>query len=129
MVCEGIDTIAKLFLNGFPIAFTKDQFMRYIFDVSNLLVVGTNKLQVNFISAVEYASQLNATYPYELPITDLDQYQHGYMGRNFVRKSQCSFSWDWGPSFPSSGIYKPIYLLATNDPLLLDAVPDRKSVV
>ncbi len=29
-----------------------------------------------------------------------------------VRKMQCSFGWDITPSFPSSGIYKPIFLEA-----------------
>jgi len=24
-----------------------------------------------------------------------------------IRKQQCSFGWDWGPRFPTSGIYRP----------------------
>ena len=31
--------------------------------------------------------------------------------RAYIRKAQYSFGWDWGPSFPTMGIYKPIYLL------------------
>jgi beta-mannosidase len=29
---------------------------------------------------------------------------------NHLRKMQASFSWDWGPSFPTVGIWRPILL-------------------
>ncbi|KAH9369253.1 hypothetical protein HPB48_012329 [Haemaphysalis longicornis] len=31
--------------------------------------------------------------------------QNGQCHVNFIRKMPCSFSWDWGPSFPSTGIW------------------------
>ena len=30
--------------------------------------------------------------------------------RNFVRKEQCDFGWDWGPCFVPAGIWLPIYI-------------------
>ncbi|KAG0046825.1 hypothetical protein BGZ83_008003 [Gryganskiella cystojenkinii] len=36
--------------------------------------------------------------------------QHGFRRRNFLRKQQCAFSWDWGPAFAPCGIWKPISL-------------------
>ena len=36
--------------------------------------------------------------------------QKGECHVNFVRKMQCSFSWDWGPTFASSGIVRDIEL-------------------
>lgn len=36
--------------------------------------------------------------------------QHGECQVNFLRKQQCSFSWDWGPAFAPIGINGPILL-------------------
>lgn len=78
LVCDGIDTISRIYINGFiPIAETNDQFMRYIFDVTAFIQVGTNTIQIELLSAVNYTAGLNSSYPYPLPITDLEQYQHG----------------------------------------------------
>ncbi len=30
--------------------------------------------------------------------------------RAYIRKAQYSYGWDWGPSFPTMGIWKPVYL-------------------
>lgn len=30
---------------------------------------------------------------------------------NYLRKMQCSFGWDWGPAFPSVGIWYYNYTL------------------
>ena len=27
-----------------------------------------------------------------------------------IRTMQAQFSWDWGPAFPTMGIYKPIFI-------------------
>ena len=34
---------------------------------------------------------------------------------NHIRKMQASFAWDWGPAFPSVGIWKPISVV--RDPI------------
>lgn len=36
---------------------------------------------------------------------------------------QASFSWDWGPSFPSMGIWKPVYLQAFDEAAIEYVVP------
>jgi beta-mannosidase len=41
--------------------------------------------------------------------------QHGECHVNFIRKMQCSFSWDWGPTFASSGIVRDIELQIGNE--------------
>jgi beta-mannosidase len=40
----------------------------------------------------------------------------GVCHANHIRKMQASFSWDWGPAFPSSGIWLPIRLALTDHP-------------
>ncbi|VIO90956.1 Uncharacterized protein BM_BM675 [Brugia malayi] len=38
------------------------------------------------------------------PVCPVSEFQ-GECHINFIRKTQASFSWDWGPSFPTVGIW------------------------
>lgn len=64
---------------------------------------GENELKVTFISPVEsalYRSEKHFTAPECVPSD-----YHGECHVNQLRKMQASFSWDWGPAFPSVGIW------------------------
>ena len=67
--------------------------------------VGVNTVKVKFWSAVNYASEEQVKYPYAVTPDCPPDVQHGECHANFIRKEQCSFSWDWGPSFPNAGIW------------------------
>ena len=103
LVCEGLDTVATLSLNGAKIAKTESMHLSYRFDVKDKLRPGENILSVDFASALQYAQAQverlgfmpNSGYP--LPF-------------NFIRKMACNFGWDWGPTFITAGVWKPIYL-------------------
>ena len=66
---------------------------------------GTNNITVQFVSAVNYAASQFKAYPYVVPPVCPPPVQHGQCHPNFIRKEQASFSWDWGPSFPTQGIW------------------------
>lgn len=51
--------------------------------------------------------QQAVSYPYSVP-DGFHPAQNGERHRNFIRKEQCSFAWDWGPCFATCGIWKPI---------------------
>ncbi|KAJ3325578.1 hypothetical protein HDV06_003396 [Boothiomyces sp. JEL0866] len=107
LIFEGIDTVAELVLNGAVVGKSDNQFRSFIIHVTEFLKSGNNTLEVKISSAVKYALKKSQEYPYEVP----DQFapeQSGERNRNFIRKNQCSFSWDWGPCFATMGIYKPI---------------------
>ncbi|KAF8985953.1 hypothetical protein BGZ46_000039 [Entomortierella lignicola] len=109
--CEGLDTITTVYLNGTPIGSTNNQFRRYLFDVSSTLQKGSNLLCIKFEDAVSYANAKAKSYPYYVPdLFNMSSAQHGFPFRNFIRKEQCSFSWDWGPAFAPCGIWRPISL-------------------
>ncbi|RKO99459.1 hypothetical protein CXG81DRAFT_20452 [Caulochytrium protostelioides] len=121
LVCEGLDTIAQITLNGQPVAKTSNQFRRYVFAVGRHLKSGKNSLAITFTSPIKYAQRESFSYPYKVPAIN-DEAQHGEPARNFIRKSQCSFSWDWGPAYPTVGIWQPIYLVdPTRTPWIQDA--------
>ena len=43
--------------------------------------------------------------PYPIPPEKKPSCQHAENHANMIRKEQCSFAWDWGPSFPTQGIW------------------------
>lgn len=102
LVFNGIDTISEIFLNDMKLGDTENMFLCYRYDVTNILKDGNNKLKVVFHSAVKYAllqDSGNKKYPISY-----------FSGRVNIRKAQYSFGWDWGPSFPTCGIWRDVFL-------------------
>lgn len=102
LVFEGLDTVATIHLNGKPLAEVANQHRSYRFDVGALLVSGRNQLTVAFRSPVRYANAESVRLgarprPYPMPY-------------EAIRKSACSFGWDWGTATFTSGIWRPVRL-------------------
>jgi beta-mannosidase len=104
LVFDGLDTIARIELNGSLIAQTQNMFRSYRFDVRKLLKRTGNELRITFASPVKYAFAMRDKLGH-LPWTN------GAGGPfNFIRKMACNFGWDWGPVFVTSGIWKGVRL-------------------
>lgn len=113
LVFDGVDTVASISLNGIVLGKTDNMFRRYDFSVRDLLSDGENVLEVHFLSPVLYASERrNAHASYIVPPECPPDVQKGECHVNFIRKEQSSFSWDWGPSFPTLGLWKGVRLEA-----------------
>ncbi|GAA3030642.1 glycosyl hydrolase 2 galactose-binding domain-containing protein [Streptosporangium longisporum] len=102
LVCEGLDTVATVELNGVRVASTANQHRSYRLPVRELLREGRNTLRVRFDSPVAYAEARRAELG-ERP----GAYEAPYQ---FIRKMACNFGWDWGPAVVTSGIWRPIGL-------------------
>ena len=102
LVFEGLDTITEIFLNQQKLASTKNMFRSYRFKVNEYLQAEQNKLQIIFKSARHYGHE------YVPQIRQMATARHAE--RVFVRKSQYSFGWDWGPQFATCGLWKAVYL-------------------
>ena len=70
-----------------------------------ILQLGMNIVQFDFTSAVSEAAAIASRYPYTVPPDCPPALQDGECHVNFIRKQASSFSWDWGPSFPTQGIW------------------------
>lgn len=110
IVFDGIDTVSTIYLNGVKIAETDNMFMQHRVDVTDVIGIGENKLEV----VIHSIRKELAKYPEE-----------GYFGcfnvqRIFIRKAQCHFSWDWAPDFPATGIWKDVYLETRKDTYIND---------
>lgn len=104
LILEGVDTAAEIFLNGIFIGKVENMFLRYNFPLLENLHKGDNLLSIKFTPPLDYAVENKQS---------IDQFPSArHPDRVFIRKSQYSFGWDWGPSFPTMGIWKPIYIKA-----------------
>ncbi|XP_031231470.1 beta-mannosidase isoform X1 [Mastomys coucha] len=114
LIFDGVDTVAEILFNNVTVGKTDNMFTGYSFDVTNV-VKDVNSLKLRFQSAVHYAerqSKAHARYPVPPECPPVEQ--KGECHVNFIRKAQCSFSWDWGPSFPSQGVWRDVRLEAYN---------------
>uniref|UniRef100_A0A8D1TM09 Beta-mannosidase n=1 Tax=Sus scrofa TaxID=9823 RepID=A0A8D1TM09_PIG len=114
LVFEGIDTVANVLLNNVSVGKTDNMFRRYSFDITHV-IKAVNFIELHFQSAVLYARNRSEAHTcYEVPPKCPPPVQKGECHVNFIRKEQCSFSWDWGPSFPTQGIWKDVRIEAYN---------------
>jgi beta-mannosidase len=100
LVCDGLDTVASLTLNGVPIGSVANQHRRYRFDLRGVLVPGPNHLVIEFESALEAAEAMQRRLGRRPQV-----YPHPYA---MVRKSACNFGWDWGPEVITAGVWRAI---------------------
>ncbi|XP_050194015.1 beta-mannosidase [Myiozetetes cayanensis] len=114
LVFEGVDTVAQILLNNVTVGRTDNMFNRYSFDITSV-IKEVNFVEVRFLSAVSYAAEQSRCHKaYSIPPACPPPEQKGECHVNFIRKEQCSFSWDWGPSFPTQGIWKDVRIEAYN---------------
>ncbi len=114
LVADGLDTLATLTLNGQEVARTENMFVGYRFSVKDKLRPGRNELVVAFANPMDYIRARQRP-------DDLPEFNDPIGGCKHIRKQPCSFGWDWGPRFATSGIYRDIRLEAWSGRRLLNA--------
>ncbi|MHC4985478.1 MAG: glycoside hydrolase family 2 protein [Planctomycetota bacterium] len=119
--CDGLDTLAKIEINGRAVGRTDNMFRSWEFDVASHLTVGVNELRITFASPVAEGIRRDKARRLEAVGDDTK-----LVGSNHLRKEQCNFGWDWGPMCATSGIWRPIRLVAFNT-ARLDDVETRQT--
>ncbi|EFX88257.1 hypothetical protein DAPPUDRAFT_311672 [Daphnia pulex] len=117
LVFYGVDTVADIELNGSPLGATNNMFIRYKYNIKDFLKTDvSNELLIRFKSPVKYARDRYDEQAVDYPVlpTCLDPAYQGECHANHIRKMQSSFSWDWGPAFPTVGLWHPVKLEAYN---------------
>ncbi|MFC1923217.1 glycoside hydrolase family 2 protein, partial [Chloroflexota bacterium] len=104
LVCDGLDTLATVALNGHELGQTDNMFRRYEWEIRSLLdAEGANGLTISFFSPVKYTAEKQS-------IRALPGVSQAIPGSPHLRKAPCQFGWDWGPQLPPVGIWKDIRL-------------------
>ena len=109
----GLDTVATVLLNGETLGEANNMFLPYEFDVTDRLRDGANEIRVDFRSAKGVGEERRAAYFAEAAEADgaFPEEVSRFDARSFVRKMQCAYGWDWGPSLVSCGLWGPVSLL------------------
>jgi beta-mannosidase len=103
LVCDGLDTLATVSLNGRELGRAANMFRQYRWDVKPLLKAGENDLRIAFDSPVRFAAAQQA-------IRRMPGVSQAIPGGPYLRKAPCQFGWDWGPQLPPIGVWKDIRL-------------------
>ncbi|KAI6083436.1 glycoside hydrolase family 2 protein [Hypoxylon rubiginosum] len=113
LLFNGLDTFADIRLCSQDVASTNNQFRQYFFDVTDILSscdTESPELQVAFGSAPTIVDNIanqpgQETWPYPVEIA------FEFPNRQFMRKEQSDFGWDWGPAFAPAGIWQKAWVL------------------
>lgn len=106
LCCDGLDTVADIFLNGVLIKEADNMHLRYQIACTELLKDGENELKIHIHSAIRYMEEHIPEQGKEIHYTPC-----GAMKNNqYIRKAHSMFGWDWGPQLPDMGIWRDIYV-------------------
>lgn len=101
LVIEGLDTIAKITINGQMVGETNNAYRTYRFDIKHLIQSDNNSITIYFKSPFAFIRENNKLKANKnLGMT--------VEGTSCIRKPAYHFGWDWGPNLPPVGISKSI---------------------
>ena len=100
--CDGLDTVADLYLNGTLLGNVNNMHRTWEFDIKDLLK-DENELKVYFHSPTKFIK--DAFESRETPAKGSEDAMPGFV---YMRKAHCMFGWDWGAHLPDAGIFRPI---------------------
>jgi beta-mannosidase len=124
LVFDGLDTYAKVLLNGKEILDADNMYRRWRVAVAGKLKAKGNELRVVFRSPINEDLAKVTGSGYELPAVN-DQ---GEKTSVYTRKAPYSFGWDWGPRFVTCGVWKPVRLEAWDDARIVDVAVRQKEL-
>lgn len=104
LICDGLDTLADVYINGVLLGHANNMFRRWEWNVKDVLRSGENEIKVYFEAPLRYVAGKQIQHSFEI-------YGGGVIpGGAYLRKSPCHFGWDWGPQLPPIGIWKDLRL-------------------
>ena len=113
--CEGLDTLAAVYINGAEAGRADNMHRVWEFDVKDLLREGENTIAVHFASPTKFIRESYAADP-------ADGTADAMEGFPSLRKAHCMFGWDWGPRLPDAGIWRDISLIGVDTARIRDVL-------
>lgn len=109
LVFEGLDTRADVYLEDRLVLIADNMFRSWRIPLDSFRGRDSLDLSVVIHPAIQYGAGLAETVPWTYP-ADSDPYS----GKPsvFVRKAPYQFGWDFAPSMPGGGIWRPVRLEA-----------------
>lgn len=108
LIFEGLDTFARIFLNGKPVMQTDNMFVAWEQEVKEWLVVGENRLTVQFTSPLKAVEPIYRQTGIDYPADNDRSTPHLSV---YARKAPYHYGWDWGIRMVGCGIWRPARLM------------------
>lgn len=106
---DGLDTLTEIYINGNKIAETDNMHRTWRFNIAEVLQPRNNTVEIKFKNSLEFIRK-------ERERRQIFSADHGgtisVQGFNMIRKSHCSYGWDWGPIVPDLGIWRDIRIVS-----------------
>lgn len=109
--CEGLDTLAAVYINGSKVGESDNMFRIWEFDIKKYLTGGQNHIRIVFHSTIPYIREKAEKRKLWHPGAG----HHRIEDSNQIRKMQCNYGWDWGPMLVTCGIWRKIEIQAYDD--------------
>ena len=116
LICEGLDTLADIYINDTFVANTENMHRTYRLDINKFLRSGVNNIRIVFKSVLKYIEQYEYAPNKEIHCMPCS----GILGNHLIRKPHSMFGWDWGPQTIDAGIWRDIYIEAVDYPQIED---------
>ena len=107
LVVSMLDTLAEVVVNGVSVLRAANMFRSFRVDLSGVLRLGANDIEIRFSNVVAEAARLQAEQPYFVPFSANNTPIHN---GNMLRKPACDFGWDWNIALAPFGVYGGIGL-------------------
>jgi beta-mannosidase len=120
LVFEGLDAVADVYLNGSKVLSADNMFRVWRVPARSRLHAGRNELSVVFPSPIKAAADVAARDPW-FPKTKV-------AAKTYTRKAAYEYGWDWGPTFVTSGIWRPVRLEAWDRVRITDFAIHQRDV-
>jgi len=129
---KGLDTYSEVYLNDILLVKTNNMFREWKVNCKKHIKLGENQLRIVFLSPIKIGLEKLAEIPYNLPGAFSENTVIGGVGDKrvspFIRKAPYQFGWDFGPRLVTSGIWRPIYLVAWNSQIIRDLHINQMSI-
>ncbi len=102
LVFAGLDTYAMVYLNDHLLLTADNMFRQWQADAKLFLKAGPNQLRIVFPAPDKAAADRAAQDKWHTIIQAPD--------KTYIRKAAYEYGWDWGPTFVTSGIWRPATL-------------------
>jgi beta-mannosidase len=112
LVFDGLDAAAQVYVNDAQVLSANNSFRVWRVPVKGRLHAGKNLLRVVFPSPIKAAQEAAAS--------DLFRLRSKTEDKTYIRKPAYEYGWDWGPRFVTSGIWKPVRLVAWDKARIAD---------
>ena len=99
LVFDGLDAVADVYVNETKVLHADNMFRVWRISAKPDLHAGKNEMRVVFPSPVKAAAEAAVRDPWFSKTK--------VAAKTYVRKAAYEYGWDWGPTFLTSGIWRP----------------------